>query len=92
MGQLTGSAFPVLILRAYLAPFSTMPRAADSASFPAGGDFTGQQYYWPSTNVLVTRFRSSDRAAEITDFMPMGDSKQRDAGTLSGASKQCAVP
>ena len=65
-----------------MAPFSTMPRAADSASFPAGGDFTGQQYYWPSTNVLVTRFRSSDRAAEITDFMPMGDSKQRDAGTL----------
>ncbi len=50
--------------------------------FPAAEGFTYQQYYWPSTNVLVTRFRSSDGAAELTDFMPMGESKQRDACPL----------
>jgi GH15 family glucan-1,4-alpha-glucosidase len=50
--------------------------------FPAAHGFTHQQYYWPSTNVLVTRFRSSDGAAELTDFMPMGESKERDACPL----------
>ena len=50
--------------------------------FPAAVDFSSQQLYWPSTNVLITRFRSPDGAAEITDFMPMGDSKQRDACPL----------
>jgi GH15 family glucan-1,4-alpha-glucosidase len=46
--------------------------------YPAAPDFIGRQYYWPSTNVLITRFRCSAGAAEITDFMLMGDSKQRD--------------
>ena len=50
--------------------------------FPAGADFTSDQYYWPTTNVLITRFRSSGSAAEVIDFMPMGDSKQRDACPL----------
>ena len=45
---------------------------------PAGGNYVQQQYYWPSTNVLVTRFRSSQGAAEITDFMPMDDAAGRD--------------
>ena len=42
------------------------------------GEFSRQQHYWPSTNVLISRFRSADGAAEITDFMPMGDAKERD--------------
>ncbi len=50
--------------------------------FPSRADFCCDQYYWPSTNVLVTRFRSSGSSAEIIDFMPMGDSKQRDACPL----------
>ncbi len=50
--------------------------------FPTGRDFTSRQYYWPSTNVLITRFRSSGGAAEATDFMLMGDAKQRDACPL----------
>ena len=50
--------------------------------FPDQPGLTKSQHYWPSTNVLVTRFRSSEGAAEITDFMPMGDSKQRDACPL----------
>jgi len=49
---------------------------------PLEQGFAESQYYWPSTNVLVTRFRSANGAAEITDFMPMGDSKQREACPL----------
>jgi len=31
-----------------------------------------KQFYWPETNVLVTRFFSSHGVAELTDFMPVG--------------------
>ena len=31
-----------------------------------------KQFYWPQTNVLVTRFLASEGAAELTDFMPLG--------------------
>ena len=50
--------------------------------FPAREGFIGQQFYWPSTNVLITRFRAPGGAVEVIDFMPMGDSKQRDACAL----------
>jgi GH15 family glucan-1,4-alpha-glucosidase len=31
-----------------------------------------KQLYWPGTNVLITRFLSSDGVAEVTDYMPVG--------------------
>lgn len=31
-----------------------------------------RQYYWPETNVLITRFLSNEGSAELTDFMPVG--------------------
>jgi GH15 family glucan-1,4-alpha-glucosidase len=31
-----------------------------------------KQFYWPSTNVLVTRFLHFDGIAELVDFMPVG--------------------
>jgi GH15 family glucan-1,4-alpha-glucosidase len=31
-----------------------------------------KQFYWPSTNVLVTRFLVKDGIAELEDFMPVG--------------------
>lgn len=31
-----------------------------------------RQFYWPDTNILVTRFLSDDGIAEVTDFMPVG--------------------
>ena len=34
-----------------------------------------RQFYWPESNVLVTRFLSPDGLAEITDFMPVGDER-----------------
>ena len=34
---------------------------------------TYKQFYWPATNVLVTRVLSAEGAAELTDFMPVAD-------------------
>lgn len=31
-----------------------------------------KQYYWPDTNVLITRFLHPDGIAEIEDYMPVG--------------------
>jgi GH15 family glucan-1,4-alpha-glucosidase len=38
---------------------------------PADGS-SGKQFYWPDTNVLVTRFLLAGAAAELVDFMPVG--------------------
>ena len=40
---------------------------------PKGEDVTCKQFYWPETNVLVTRFLAPEGAAELTDFMPAGN-------------------
>jgi GH15 family glucan-1,4-alpha-glucosidase len=37
---------------------------------PSGSPATSKQLYWPDTNVLVTRFLSTDGVGEIHDFMP----------------------
>jgi GH15 family glucan-1,4-alpha-glucosidase len=40
---------------------------------PAGSDgVTHKQYYWPDTNVLVTRFLSADGVGQVVDYMPVG--------------------
>ena len=39
---------------------------------PVGDDVTCKQFYWPETNVLITRFLGPDGAAELADFMPAG--------------------
>ena len=36
-------------------------------------DSKSKQYYWPDTNVLITRFYNSEGIVEITDYMPVGD-------------------
>ncbi len=38
-----------------------------------------KQFYWPDTNVLITRFLSPDGVGEVSDFMPVGLS-EGDAG------------
>jgi GH15 family glucan-1,4-alpha-glucosidase len=35
-------------------------------------DVTLKQYYWPDTNVLVTRFLSPEGVGQIVDYMPVG--------------------
>ncbi len=39
---------------------------------PRAGKVTRKQFYWPDTNVLVTRFLAPDGVGEITDYMPVG--------------------
>ena len=39
---------------------------------PTAPGVTQKQFYWPGTNVLVTRFLCPQGVAEITDYMPVG--------------------
>jgi GH15 family glucan-1,4-alpha-glucosidase len=39
---------------------------------PAGSDFRRKQFYWPDTNVLVTRFLHADGVGEVEDYLPVG--------------------
>jgi len=45
---------------------------------PVGAEAVHKQLYWPSTNVLITRFLSDDGVGEITDYMPVGEHARRD--------------
>ncbi len=46
---------------------------------PADGEgVTYRQFYWPDTNILVTRFLTPAGIAEVTDYMPVGTSVNRD--------------
>ncbi len=45
---------------------------------PTAEGVTHKQFYWPDTNVLVTRFLSAEGVAEITDFMPVRGVSDRD--------------
>ena len=40
---------------------------------PLTEDLTRKQFYWPETNVLITRFLSSEGVGEIADYMPVGE-------------------
>jgi GH15 family glucan-1,4-alpha-glucosidase len=43
---------------------------------PQLGEAARKQLYLPDTNVLLTRFLSSDGVAELSDFMPVEDAGQ----------------
>lgn len=44
---------------------------------PAQQDgYREKQFYWPDTNVLVTRFMSSEGVGQVIDFMPIGGHDQ----------------
>src|SRR4051794_36400644 len=45
----------------------------------AAGGLRQKQYYWPETNVLVTRFLHKDGIAEVEDYMPVGPGACQDA-------------
>jgi GH15 family glucan-1,4-alpha-glucosidase len=40
--------------------------------YPVAEHVRHKQFYWPSTNILVTRFSLEDGIVEIQDFMPIG--------------------
>ncbi|MBV9387817.1 MAG: glycoside hydrolase family 15 protein [Chroococcidiopsidaceae cyanobacterium CP_BM_ER_R8_30] len=39
---------------------------------PISVEVTHKQFYWPETNILVTRFLTPNGIGEISDFMPVG--------------------
>jgi GH15 family glucan-1,4-alpha-glucosidase len=39
---------------------------------PAGSGVHSKQFYWPETNVLITRFFAPEGVAHVTDYMPVG--------------------
>jgi GH15 family glucan-1,4-alpha-glucosidase len=43
---------------------------------PITDEVTHKQFYWPETNVLITRFLTPDGVGEIADFMPVGMAAQ----------------
>lgn len=45
---------------------------------PVKQNYKTKQFYWPDTNVLITRFLSDDGIVEITDYMPVGEDIQKE--------------
>lgn len=43
--------------------------------FPQADDYTCKQFYWPDTNVLVTRFLTDSGVCQLIDYMPVGESQ-----------------
>ncbi len=43
---------------------------------PTIDEISRKQVYWADTNVLVTRFLSTEGVGEIIDYMPVGESKE----------------
>ncbi|MBD2770822.1 glycoside hydrolase family 15 protein [Iningainema tapete] len=55
--------------------FAAMLDAGKGGHFqisPMTNEVTHKQFYWPETNVLITRFLTPEGVGEITDFMPVG--------------------
>jgi len=47
-------------------------RIAPSGEGLASDDVRHKQFYWPDTNVLITRFLHPDGIGEVEDYMPVG--------------------
>ncbi len=39
---------------------------------PPGDGARHKQFYWPNTNILITRFLHPDGIGEVVDYMPVG--------------------
>lgn len=66
------------------AVFGALIDAGRGGSFsitPLVADVTHKQFYWPDTNVLVTRFLCPQGVAEIIDYMPVGRARQGPPGS-----------
>lgn len=44
---------------------------------PEHAQVVRKQFYWPDTNVLVTRFYTPEGVGELVDFMPVGPAAER---------------
>ncbi len=48
---------------------------------PVDPSYNAKQFYWPETNVLITRFLTDDGVCEIRDFMPVQKDNLKDGVT-----------
>ena len=48
-----------------------MQKAGASVMAPVDESVRRKQFYWPSTNILVTRFFNNEGIVELQDFMPL---------------------
>ncbi|MFB4263064.1 glycoside hydrolase family 15 protein [Nonomuraea sp. GTA35] len=65
--------------------FGSLLDAGRGGSFELAADvpYTTKQFYFPDTNVLITRFFADDGVGEIQDFMPIeGDTSEADRHRL----------
>jgi GH15 family glucan-1,4-alpha-glucosidase len=64
--------------------FASILDADRGGSFELAADLaaTTKQFYFPDTNVLITRFLAEEGVGEIQDFMPLGESGQADRHRL----------
>ena len=44
---------------------------------PVVDNLRRKQYYWPGTNILITRFLHADGVGEVEDYMPVGAAASR---------------
>ena len=75
MGRSTGIVFRVSIRPSIFAAILDDAKGGRFQIAPTMRGLRHKQFYWPDTNVLVTRFLSPDGVGQITDFMPVGVSE-----------------
>lgn len=49
---------------------------------PASEDFRHKQFYWPDTNILITRFLHDQGVGEVEDYMPVSRARQSQHGLI----------
>lgn len=54
-------------------------------------EVTHKQFYWPETNVLVTRFLSEKGVGEVVDFMPLGTDEPEKWIIRQVKAKRCSM-
>src|SRR5687768_16636180 len=71
-GSIDWLCFPHFDSPAIFAALLDDERGGRFSIAPESDGVTNKQFYWPDTNVLVTRFLDGDGAGEVIDFMPVG--------------------
>ncbi len=82
-GSLDWLCFPIFDSPTIFAALLDEERGGHFSIAPdhTAAELTHKQFYWPDTNVLVTRFLTDEGVGEVIDFMPIGAGRDRDGRT-----------
>ena len=82
-GSLDWLCFPIFDSPTIFAALLDEERGGHFSIAPdhAAEGVTHKQFYWPETNVLVTRFLADAGVGEVIDFMPIGPGRDADGRT-----------